>query len=230
MKKYAIRCGSRTGSTLLCELLRSTNRCGYPQEYANSDMIRQYSEQIGLPSTASWKEYRNKLFNKRSTENSVFGIKVIGTTSQMLNFEAMDIKPTHWIRLHREDKILQAVSRYKAWKTNIWHRNHKTVVPPVPYDFGKIDWCLKEIIEEETEFNDFFADKDHISINYELDLVEDPEQTVVAVLTHMGISIEDVPELKSSRIIHRDESSYRMRDQYLKQAVWADYEEWRPKT
>lgn len=227
-KKYAIRCGSRTGSTLLCELLRSTNRCGNPQEFANPDMVSIYLEQLGLPTTASWQEYRNKLFNKMSTENEVFGIKVVGTTTQATNFEAMDINPTHWIRLHREDKVLQAVSRYKAWKTSIWHRDHVTIVPTVPYDFDKIDWCLKEIIQEEEHFDDFFADKDHISISYELDLVEDPEQTVVAILTHMGISIEEVPDLKSSKIIHRDSDSYEMRDRYLQEAVWVDYEEWRP--
>lgn len=228
-KKYAIRCGSRTGSTLLCELLRSTNRCGFPREYANPELVNSYMQEVGLPQTASLQEYRNKLFNKRSTENEVFGIKVVGLIAQTRIFNQMEINPTHWIRIHREDKVLQAVSRYKAWKTNIWHRGAKTNAPLVPYSFSDIDWCLKEIIEEEAHFDDFFADKDHISISYEYDLVEEPEQTAVACLIHMGISIDELPEFKTASTIHRDDNSYTMRDKYLRDVVFADYESWRPK-
>jgi len=226
-KKYAIRCGSRTGSTLLCELLRSTNRCGQPQEYANPELVSDYVREVGLDQSAGIAEYRNKLFNKKSTENEVFGIKVVGTTAQTDIFNEMDIKPTHWIRLHREDKILQAISRFKAWKTNIWHRGTKTKVPLVTYSFNDIDWCLREIEKEEAYFDEFFKDKDHISISYELDLLEEPEQTATACLVHMGISIDELPEFKPVGEIHRDEVSYEMRERYLKDVTRANYKNWR---
>jgi len=227
-KNYAIRCGSRTGSTLLCELLRSTNRCGKPEEYVNPSLIDGYRKEIGLPQDANMIAYRNKLFNKRSSENGVFGIKVVGITEQAANFENMEMKTSHWIRLYREDKILQAISRYKAWATNIWHRKPGVVVPSVPYSFKDIDWCLKEIVAEEKHFDDFFADKDHISISYEFDLLEDPEQTAIACLTYMDINIEDLPNFKSNGNLHRDRQSYEWQERYLKDVVWASYEDWHP--
>ena len=64
MKKYAILCGSRTGSSYLCNLLRSTNRCGKPSEFFNLE--------LDFPSC------KHKLIKKYKTENEVFGVKIVG--------------------------------------------------------------------------------------------------------------------------------------------------------
>lgn len=214
--KYVIRCGSRTGSTVLCELLSGTNRCGNPQEYFNPSLIESYRRQLGVPIDAGFEEYKRVLLNKTATENRVFGTKIVGVGKQWTNYLDHNILPTHWIRIEREDKVLQAISRYKAWTTGKW--SFKTGQKPpteVDYSFFDIKWCLQEIEKEESEFDLFFQDKDHLRIKYEVDILENPEQTVVAILSYLNISIDDLPIVEPKSIIIRDEQSYVWKDRFL---------------
>ncbi len=180
MKKYAIVCGSRTGSTYLCNLLTGTNRCGYPQEYFNKDLKFPYD--------------KHELIKKYKTENDVWGVKVVGF-DQINSFYQSNIQISHWIWLYREDKVLQAISRYRAFATNGWHR----LTPTPEYSFKDIKWCLDEIEREEEFFADFFENKDYLKLQYEIDICENSEQTVISTLHYLHIKTDDLPRIVSVR-------------------------------
>lgn len=178
MKKFAIVCGSRSGSTYLSDLLTSTNRCGKPQEFCNPDM--------------NFGNNRHEWIKKYKTENDVFGIKVVGIR-QWARFRIhSELTVDHCIYLYREDSILQAISRYIAFTTNGWHR--KTERPEFSYE--GIKWCLAEIEEENKFFSKMADSLNWMQISYEKDLIEYPEQTIISILNYLNINLEELPSLK----------------------------------
>lgn len=187
--KYAVVCGSRCGSTFLCDLLKSTNRAGDPQEFFNDDIKPKFEK-------FNKKGYVDGIINNTKTENDVFGVKIVGF-DQWENFKKSPLQITHYIWLYRENKVAQAVSRYKSWKTNRWHTDKPI---DVEYSYEDILWCYEEILKEEKFFQNFFKDKDHIKVSYEKDLLANKDQTIRCILHHLTINNDELPELKSSRI------------------------------
>jgi len=190
MKKLAIVCGSRSGSTYLCKLINKTNRCGKPQEFFNLSMIFSYKKSLGLETVCPDSEYINKLINRYSTNNNVFSIKIVGL-DQWAYYEHSGLKISHWVYLYREDSIAQAISRYVAVSTNGWHKDNG--LPP--YSYEGIKWCHDEVKKENDFFVNYFHDKPHIKLSYERDLCASPYQAVTSILYHMNIDVEDIPAL-----------------------------------
>jgi LPS sulfotransferase NodH len=207
--KYAIVCGSRSGSTYLCDLLKSTNRAGNPKEYFNTEINFDY--------LSNGKGFVDSIINGTKTENDVFGVKIVGK-HQLSRYEKSTLEITHCIHLVRNDSIDQAISRYKAWKTNIWHFNNGiTTIPDINYSYEGIKWCLDEIIEENKFYKTLLEGTNYIEISYEDDLLENPSQTIVCILEHLGISINDLPELRSTQIIFRNEQSKQWKLKFIKE-------------
>lgn len=188
--KYAIVCGSRSGSTLLCDLLKSTKRAGDPQEFFNEDLIKDFKK------LDKGKGYKDGIINGTKTENEVFGVKVVGF-DQWKNFKESNLNLTHYVYLERENKIAQAISRYKSWKTNKWHSNKPL---DVEYSFEDIKWCYEEILKEDEFFKNFFQGQDHQRISYEKDLLNNKEQTIRCILNHLDVNNNDLPSLKTERV------------------------------
>lgn len=189
--KYAILCGSRCGSTHLCDLLKSTNRAGKPEEFFNKSLNFNHLDNS--------KGFIDSIVNGTKTENDVFGVKIVGI-DQLEEYSNSQLDITHCILLSREDKVSQAISRYKSWKTNVWHlsEKHKTI-PKVEYSFEDIKWCYEQIILEYKIFNDILKGTNYFEVTYE-DLIENPEQTVFCILEYLNISTNELPELKSKQI------------------------------
>lgn len=206
MKKYSILCGSRTGSTFLCDLLKSTNRAGDPQEFFNKD-VRPHFEKFNK------KGYVDGIINNTKTENDVFGVKIVGK-DQWEAYRQSPLKITHYIWLYREDKVAQAVSRYKSWKTNKWHTNKPI---NTNYSFEDLKWCYDDILKEEEFYADFFKDKKHIKISYEKDLLANKDQTIRCILNHLDVNNNELPELKSSRTKISNYDSKMMELKFIKQ-------------
>lgn len=192
MKKFAIVCGSRTGSTYLCNLLKSTGRCGKAEEFYNPDLIDGYLKQTNLQPKCEAKIYNDRIIKKFSSPNSIFGVKVVGFYQWNL-FRASDLQISHWIYLTRKNSLEQAISRYIAWSTNGWHR--KKEIPP--YSYKGIKWCLDEIKQENEFFEEYFLKTKHLRLNYEVDICEFPEQTVISILNYLNINLEELPEIRS---------------------------------
>lgn len=207
--KYAIVCGSRSGSTYLCDLLKSTNRAGDPKEYFNTNFNFDYLD--------NGKGFIDGIINGTKTENDVFGVKIVGK-KQLSKYEKSTLEITHCIYLVRNDSIDQAISRYKAWKTDIWHfKNGMTTMPDINYSFNDIKWCLDEIIEENKFYRTLLDGTNYLEVVYEDDLLVNPSQTIVCILEHLGISIDELPELKSSQIIFRNKQSKQWKLKFMKE-------------
>lgn len=208
MKKYAVLCTNRSGSSFLCEALTSTNRCGKPQEFFNPWIKEQLAEEFsyhkgkgifpedekGRPILFDRVKYKEKIIKDFRTKNDVFGIKVVGFW-QLMDFASS--KPQNdwkYIYLYREDKVLQAISAYIADKTNGWH---KETTPP-EYDKDAIKWYYDMILKDEEVILEYLQDKNYLSLSYENDLCESLEQTVTSILNYLDISTEELPEIKIS--------------------------------
>ena len=221
MRKYVIRCGSRTGSTYLCDLLRSTNRCGSPREYFNKTLEPMYRKELGVTDDTHIYEYRKSIVQKTKTENDVAGIKVVGVNEQWNALSRSGFDPKFWIRLYRKDILMQSISRYKAWKTDEWvTRNSEgeaVQLELVQYDRSGLQWCLDEIRQEEEVLHKFFLDKEPLVIEYEEDLLDNPLQTVSSILEYMDINTDDLPDLGSSCKIRRTDRDEEWKQRFLKE-------------
>jgi trehalose 2-sulfotransferase len=118
---YAILTTPRSGSTYFCDLLSSTGIAGYPTEH-----LRLANQELALNCNFDYLRLLNNLMQYRTTNNGVFGTKLI---SHFL-FELKRAKPNFrdifqsidkYIILVRQDKVAQAVSLVLAQKTEVWH-------------------------------------------------------------------------------------------------------------
>lgn len=216
--KYGILAGTRSGSSYLCELLTSTGRAGYPTEYLNPD------EEHYFKTYFNYKNDRtliNHIIGKAQTDNEVFGGKFIVDTKnkernhlyQLIYNGYNDLSDWKWIHLQRENIILQAISRYKANITKQWEYSNKEKIK-IEYNYDKITSYLEDIKNEQLYIKNFLKDRNHLLINYESDLLEEPEQTITSILNFLDVGIDEIPELKSTLTIQRDEQSLEWEKKY----------------
>lgn len=194
MKKYVIKCQPRVGSSYLCDLLKSTKRAGEPSEFFNEDLEDSFKKRFKCINT-NVEEYKHQCIKHTKTENDVFGIKLICNKRQLKWFDISGLQPTHWIWLYREDKLLQAVSIYRAWYLQKWGQHDEDY--DVPFDLHTIDWFVQDIKRRDEYLQNFFRSKPHIKISYESDLCNSPEQTVNYILDYLDVSTECLPVIKS---------------------------------
>jgi len=106
----------RCGSTLFCEVLNSSNRIGYCDEWFNYEYFAAYIEVLGVE--FSLQDYVNFIARKTMRDTGVFALKwhvgqIVGMNKDFdLGMESMDFR--HVVYLYRQDKIAQAVSLLKA--------------------------------------------------------------------------------------------------------------------
>lgn len=204
--KYAIVCGSRSGSTYLCDLLKSTKRSGDPQEFFNKDLREEFEK-------LNKKGYVDGIVNGTKTENDVFGVKIVGF-DQWDEFQKSTLTLTHYVWLDRSNKVAQAVSRYKSWKTNTWHTNESI---DIEYSYDDIKWCYEEILREDEFYSKLFSEIDHVKVSYEKDLIANKDQTIRCILSHLGVNNNELPPLKSERVKIANFESKKMEKRFLEE-------------
>jgi len=114
-KNYVICFTERSGSSMLCSILKQTNLLGMPNEYFNPRGPMQLYLKT-FPAT-TLEEYFELLRRTQTTPNGIFGLKScsvdfkplieMGGVGKLLN-------PVQFIYLTRRDIILQAISGYLA--------------------------------------------------------------------------------------------------------------------
>src|ERR1700735_3666803 len=73
MQTYMICAVPRTGSYLLCDLLRKTGVAGRPNEYFNPSFQSQWAADWGTPALD---DFLAKILSLGTTDNGVFGLKI----------------------------------------------------------------------------------------------------------------------------------------------------------
>lgn len=196
---------------MLCELLAATGIAGKPAELLNTPddvTLLEYHQ-------APYADLQQKLWEKGSTSNGVFGLKASMIRPKYQEFtlefqqcQGVDARnrtePEIWahsfpnlqyIFLTRRNKVRQAVSWWKAILTGEWHRTANNERPYDPntirdrYDFAAIRHLLIESTLREAATQDFLKAGGLIPLTlvYE-DLIADPEGTIRKVITYLGIA------------------------------------------
>ena len=155
---YIIASVQRSGTHLLCSILRSTGIAGSPEEYFLSKPGETWEKRWDAPSRVA---YVQNVLRQNTATNGVFGTVVMWSYFQrMLEMlqeipvyknlngaqllEAVFREPKYiWMR--RRNHVEQAVSWAMASQTGIWAQTgeEKLQPPAVPkFDFKVIDeWC-----------------------------------------------------------------------------------------
>lgn len=188
-------------------LLRSTRIAGRPEEYFWGGDRAFWSERW---KTSSDTEFVERALQEGTTENGVFGARVMWTyladVVEMLRatrvhgatrHEALAaILPNlHCIFLTRRDIVAQAVSWAKAIQSNEWFEGDERTTHTEPrYDPELIEQLIQEIARGNESWTDFFSEASvgpHHAI-FE-DLVADPDGATRAVLTFLGLQSPSAP-------------------------------------
>lgn len=222
---YVICTSPRSGSTLLCLLLRATGRAGNPESYFHQPSVEKWLESLGEkpPFPASEREVLELVFQSAITKGSlntgIFGLRLQRPSFKFLIKQLTKLHPhlsgdeqkfekvfgrTCFIHLTRHNKVAQAVSLLKAEQTGLWHvaddgsELERQSPPENPfYDPIGIRDRVNEVTAYDQQWIDWFAVEkiNPFRIVYE-DLSADPLKALKQILGHMEIDCENLGDIK----------------------------------
>lgn len=224
-----IICGTpRSGSTLLCDLLKQTGIAGHPNSYYRLPSIPDFVQRFGIAPGEGLdfeRRYLAATITAGTGDTGMFGLRVhalslfdlLGRLAMLHPAEPTDrsridaaFGTTLYLRLRRHDKVAQAISRVKAEQSGLWHRHadggaREQVKPyeaPV-YDAARLRAVIDETLEHEAVF-DAWASGQTITpfdVSYE-DLSADPRAMLALVLAALGRdpSMADRATVRTARL------------------------------
>jgi LPS sulfotransferase NodH len=219
---YLICATPRTGSTLLCGLLKSSGVAGRPASYFNRRGLHDYADdwRIALPRDGRIDDaYLRAALAAGKSSNGVFGGRIMAETmpeligdlaatdsgSAVTDVELLSARfgRLKFVHLRRRDVVAQAVSWAKALQTHYWHPG-EAVEPggqDPHYDEDLIGRLVAAIEKFEAEWALWFAANSIVpyQVLYE-ELAADPLRTAHNVLDHLGLH---VPPDRQLEIGHR---------------------------
>ena len=123
VSRYLICSSPRTGSTLLGQMFYDSRVAGDPLEYLNSAYMAAAYQRFG--NFRSVDDYLAALEKYRTSDNGVFGMKIHWSHFEKI-FKDESSKLSflnRWDKIffiRRRNKILQAVSLFRASRSNVW--------------------------------------------------------------------------------------------------------------
>ncbi|MCY4013021.1 MAG: Stf0 family sulfotransferase, partial [Gammaproteobacteria bacterium] len=207
---YLVCATPRTGSTLLCGLLASTQVAGRPESYFREPDERLWAARWDIVRSDgafdSFEFVRAALAAGR-TGNGVFAARIMWGTLDHLFAMLGSVHPvtadsdfdlltmafghTGFVYLRRDDVLAQAVSWHRAEQTNVWHHpdDEETKKPEQEprFDFEQIGKLVHTIDEHNAAWRAWFASagiQPHM-VRYE-DLDAEPIRVGVSGITCAG--------------------------------------------
>lgn len=175
----------RSGSNYLCDILVAARGFGIPREY--------YYPLDFAKRLESWHKYKHlekewnpiKWFKfvvsqgaaKLSWHAHEQMLIETGTLCERINKK--------YIFLTRDDKLLQAISWYRALETNQW-TSLDPIRPQPEFNKNNIDKTLFWIENQERSWIEYLTDKDHIHLSYE-QLCNDVDGTITKIEKFTGL-------------------------------------------
>jgi LPS sulfotransferase NodH len=208
---YLICATPRTGSTLLCGLLWSTEVAGRPESYFRLPDEQWRADGWRLPRNAAgdfdYGDYVRAAVVAGSTPNGVFGARImwgtleeivakLGTVYPDLGGADLDLLTrafggSQFVHLWREDIVAQAVSWARAEQTSFW-QDGDTALPghESRFDFEQIHALVQTIAAHNAAWRDWFDafDVQPHPVRYE-DLVADPAGVTRGILDFLGLHL-----------------------------------------
>jgi len=171
---YVVASVQRSGTHLLCSILRSTGIAGSPEEYFLSKPGETWEKRWGTPSREAYVQH---ILRQNTAANGVFGAVVMWSyfdlMLQMLQeipayknlngaqLLANVLSTPKYIWMRRRNHVEQAVSWAIACQTGIWAQTGEEKLQPraVPkFDFKVIDeWCNR-IAAHEAGWENYFQE------------------------------------------------------------------------
>ena len=201
---YIIASVQRSGTHLLCSILRSTGVAGSPEEYFLSKPGETWEERWRTPSRAA---YLQQVLRQKTAANGVFGTVVMWNyferMLQLLQeipeyknlngaqlFAVVFNKPKYiWMR--RRNQIEQAVSWAIACQTGVWTqkggKKSKSRIAP-KFDFKVIDeWCKRIAAHDEGWANYFRENRIEPLVLFYEDVVASHRTAAERALEFLGV-------------------------------------------
>jgi LPS sulfotransferase NodH len=201
---YVIASVQRSGTHLLCSILRSTGIAGSPEEYFLSKPGETWEERWGTPSRIA---YLQHVLSQKTAANGVFGTVVMWSYFERMlqllqeipeykNLNGAQVLATvfnkpKYIWMRRRNHVEQAVSWGIACQTGVWTQKAEEKSQPraIPeFDFKVIDeWC-KRIAAHDEGWANYFRDNqiEPLVLFYE-DVVTSHRAAAERVLEFLGL-------------------------------------------
>lgn len=209
---YVICTAPRSGSTLLCGLLRTTDIAGNPGSHFHVPSLEGWQEAYGIQAGPSHDDTLKSVFNAaltKGTKGGLFGLRMQRPSFPFFIERTRRLYPartdretiqaafgrTLFIHLTRKDKLAQAVSRVIAEQTGLWHRNAdgselERLAPGQEPRFDRD--AIAQHVSEQTQFDkdweNWFAQEalNPPRIDYDA-LSADPQGTLALILDALGL-------------------------------------------
>jgi LPS sulfotransferase NodH len=208
---YLVCATPRSGTNLLCGLLRRTGVAGWPEEYFEYGLEFCRVRRWGASGPV---EYVHGAIREGTGANGVFGAKVhwLHLPNLLAKLEAVqgrwDVEDRvllegtfpglRFVWLRREDVVAQAVSFAKAMQTDQWTVLDTRRPGRVPrFDFAQIHRFVGEIEAQNAAWRRWFRTNGitPFAVRYE-DLVADMEAVTRSVLGFLGVALPDDTPIK----------------------------------
>jgi len=219
----------RTGSTLLCDLLKGTGVAGRPNAFYRRQSMPDFARQFGVSmpngDLTSDRAYLAAALREGTGDTGTFGFRLMWPTVPELSVTLDRLYPGLpddvtrferafgsglYIHLSRQDRVAQAVSRLKAEQSGLWHvdadgTERERTMPPRPprYDAEGIADYIAETEAHEVAWADWFARNDiaPFEITYET-LSADPQSVLAGLLAALGRdpAAADKVEVRTARL------------------------------
>ena len=212
---YIICTTPRSGSTLLCGLLKSTGVAGLPDSHFHTPSVERWLESYGLNGAdfATRNDTLRAIFtaakSRGTGDTGLFGLRLQRGSFDFFMQQLALCHPTAttdaarisaefgrtlFIHLTREDKLDQAISRVKATQTGLWHRAQdgteleRLSAPQEPqYDAGAIADHMAALTALDAAWESWFNAENLTPLRVTYDeLSQDPNTGLKHVLAALG--------------------------------------------
>ena len=212
-KSYVICTAPRSGSTLLCEMLKATGQAGVPASYFHRPSLDVWAEKFDVSERSDAARFEAVLEAVRHAgtgATGVFGLRLQAHSRDYFFQRLQEFRPapsdlaalqgvfgtTRFVWLRRADKLAQAVSLVKAEQTGLWHRardgsDFERIGPPADpeFDADRLLQVAREMVEQDLAWWDWFAREgiEPLELTYE-NLAEDPSGVLRQVLESLDLN------------------------------------------
>jgi trehalose 2-sulfotransferase len=183
VRGYVICSEHRSGSTLLCELLKSTGQLGNPDEFFRDTIFSARFERRP--------EFLENVLDQATTPNGIYGLKVFSQQFDVTCARrwAEELPDLRYVYLERRDLLGQAISLVRARQTEQYSATAKARRAE-RYDGRAIKRQLGRIAEGYLRWRRFFARNGIVPVwlSYE-ELIDDHLSAVLAVARAVEIEL-----------------------------------------
>jgi trehalose 2-sulfotransferase len=198
---YVVCSTPRSGSSLLCDVLASTELAGAPTEFFDRNQMDEFYRRWGIETLD---EFLEALIRKKTSPSGIFGVKA--HYPQLRELRGRDVREAlpnlRCVHITRRDRVAQAVSYWRAIQTEQWASDHQIRRPgPIYFDADEIQTLLGQIERQDRMWEEFFREQPTPTLRIEYEqMVVSLDRTVLDVLRFLDVELPASFRLKPPSI------------------------------